>query len=129
MTKFSTLEEWLDIQHQEYEEYLNEVKYTHSSGPSVEFNDKLGLTTGAIGGAVGGVTTNKLMKKAQAKKLQALIDKGASQSEIDALKKKQKRNRLLGSIGATVGGAAIGSRVKPYFKAQNRRTMTIETDD
>ena len=24
MTKFSTLEEWLDIQHQEYEEYLNE---------------------------------------------------------------------------------------------------------
>ena len=98
-------------------EYLEEVIDTKTGATIGAIGGgTLGATVGTIAGGAGGLVAggkivNKKMKEAQAKKLAALKASGASDEEIAKMVKRQKRNRVLGTIGGVVGGGLAGSQI------------------
>ena len=96
MINFSTLEEWLDTQYQEYREYIIENNIIKKHG------EKISGTGGAL---LVGTGVNRILKNHQDAKLADYEESGATPKQVYRMKRRQKRNRAI----ATIGGALIGN--------------------
>ena len=89
------------------------------------FNEYLNEMYGVTGAIGGGVATNKILQKSQDKKIQALRDQGASDTEIAKMQKKHGRMRKLATLGGIVGGAMLGGTVKDAINDRKKRYASV----